>query len=505
MNKSWQRFVSFFSSHFLFLLCCLYLFTRLFNLDVLPIFTDESIYIYWAKYISFFRDKWFISISDGKPPLLIWVIGVLLSFLPSDWYLIAGRIPAVFFGLLSLIFMVKSAMLLWNFRLTAFLAGLLYIFSPFHLFYDRMALFDSMLSAMLLAGFYFMLKTSKYQKITDSFFWGVFIGLGFLSKGTAIVFFLLLPVIFVWILGFKAAVKKWKKIFLLLTVFLLTAQLINNSLRVSKIYFMMALKNQQFQQPWDLLLENPIRLLWGNYQGILSWIVSYYTLPAFLIGMLAVTYLFFKKISIFLALFGLWFSGLFVFAFLARELFPRYLLFTTPYFLLISAFFVADFCQRFKGRVRIIAIGVMMFLILVKQIPFDFYLLTDPVKAKMPRTDFNQYVGDHPSGYGLDKIFSYLENESQKGKINLVTQGTFGLYPYAFYLRFWDNKNIRIIPKWPIDLNSLSIPELKRGEKYFLVLKDFEYLPPDFSLPILLKSEKPGGRYPIVLTEIVNH
>jgi hypothetical protein len=51
-----------------------YLLTRLIALLKLPIFTDESIYIYWAKFIDSYHSHWLISITDGKPPLLIWVL-----------------------------------------------------------------------------------------------------------------------------------------------------------------------------------------------------------------------------------------------------------------------------------------------------------------------------------------------------------------------------------------------------------------------------------------------
>src|SRR5687767_14962665 len=80
-----------------------YLITRLYNLLLLPLFTDESIYIYWAKVIEDTHAQWFISLTDGKPPVLIWIISILLNIFPSEWYLLAGRLPSVFTGMISLV------------------------------------------------------------------------------------------------------------------------------------------------------------------------------------------------------------------------------------------------------------------------------------------------------------------------------------------------------------------------------------------------------------------
>ncbi|MBI4067421.1 glycosyltransferase family 39 protein, partial [Candidatus Gottesmanbacteria bacterium] len=162
----------------LFLLGLVYLFTRLYNLLLLPIFTDESIYIYWSKVIQTTHSQWGLSLTDGKPPLLTWIIAIFLQIFPSDWYLLAGRLPSVLFGLITLLGIYKLTKLLFIERVTrggephgrgplvgghgaaewqdprnraekiALLAGVLYILNPFSLLYDRLALFDSLLTSM---------------------------------------------------------------------------------------------------------------------------------------------------------------------------------------------------------------------------------------------------------------------------------------------------------------------------------------------------------------------
>lgn len=477
-----------------------YLFTRLYNLLLLPIFTDESIYIYWAKFISVYHTQWFISLSDGKPPLLIWIVSLLLNLFPHNLYLFAGRLPSVFFGALTLFGIYKLANLLFKSRNLSLLAGFIYIISPFNLFYDRMALFDSMLTSMLVLTVYFCLKTAVSRSIKDAVLWGIFLGLAFLSKSTAIIFFLLTPICFLLYLELKNLKKDGRAYLMLGGLALVIGQFLNNLQRFSHIYFMMAQKNAQFQQPWHELFENPTRLLLGNLNGIYSWLRSYHTPLLFYFGLSTFVILLIKNRKAFSVLLTLWLIPILVLAFFGRELFPRYFLITTPYFLIAISYGLSEiilFLQKKMG-----ALSLLILLILLPSIIFDYYILTDPSKSSLPQTDNNQYIGDHPSGYGLNKIFDFLDEKMKRENVTVVTQGTFGLYPYAFNLYYWGNNKIKIIDQWPIDINKLEIKGLPKNEKFYLVIKEFAELPKNFPFKIVAVGEKPGGKYPIILSEI---
>ncbi len=483
----------------------LYLISRFYNLLLLPIFTDESIYLYWAKVISETNSSWFISLGDGKPPLLIWIIALLLKILPGNLYLLAGRLPSVLFGLMTLFGIYKFSKLLFENARISFLSAVLYIISPFALLYDRMALFDSMLLSMLLWASYFAVKTAKTLDYKDAIMWGLFIGTAFLSKGTAMIVYLLLPFCFLAFLNYKVVRINFKKIIRLLVISSILGFGISSILRLSDGYILMQLKNQQFQQPWSLILEDPFRQLTGNYKGIMSWLTSYLTPSFYFFGLLSYFLMLLKKnYKNFAVLFGLWFFPILVFSFFARELFPRYLLFILPYFLIAAAYGFSTVYVYITSKIIKIPVTLVLLTILIPQVFFSYYIITDPQKAPLPNTDYNQYVGDHPSGFGLETIFSKLDELSAKNKITLVTQGTFGLYPYAFYLKYWGNPNIRIVPKWPIDLLKLDFPEIEKGTKFYLIMKDYEQYPKDFPLKVLAIGEKPGGRYPIILAEVEN-
>ena len=474
-----------------------YLATRLFNLTRLPIFTDESIYIYWAKFIGESHSNWFISLTDGKPPLLIWIIAFLLKFFPPEMYLLAGRLPSVFFGGLCAIGIYKISNLFFKNQVIAYLSVLTYTLFPFSFVYDKMALFDSMLSSMLLWAAYYCLKTADDFSLKNVFFWGFFLGLGYLSKGTAIIFSFLLPICYLIFQNVNSPRHNPRKIIIAIFLSTFISQILNNLQRISKIYYMVAQKNQQFQQPIDQILENPFRLLIGNSQGIFSWIQSYYSLPLLVFGLFSFAFLFLlskHKAGILLIL---WFAPMFVFAFIARELFPRYLLFTTPYFIIVFAYGFFEFAKHIYQKFTYLAL--LLFVIFLPLFYFDYFLLTNPALAPFPGTDFNQYVGEHPSGYGLDKIFWHIDKIIEKEDILLITQVTFGLYPYAFYLNYWGNPKVKINPVWPVDLQTIK-SEFLVDRRTFLVVKELVSLPQNFPFPIAAIGNKQGGKYPIILS-----
>src|SRR3990167_7452900 len=78
-----------------------YLLTRIINLDKFPVFTDEGIYIHWAK-IAWHDATWrFISLTDGRQPLQTWATIPFLKLFPDN-ALFAGRLFGVFSGFLGL-------------------------------------------------------------------------------------------------------------------------------------------------------------------------------------------------------------------------------------------------------------------------------------------------------------------------------------------------------------------------------------------------------------------
>src|SRR3989338_11667872 len=105
-----------------------FLLLRLVNLDLIPVFADEAIYIRWAQLIGSDWHNFFIPLSDGKTPLFMWLLTPLLK-LGAD-PLLTGRVLSIVSGLATLMGVYYLTKTLFN-KKTALIASILVILQPF--------------------------------------------------------------------------------------------------------------------------------------------------------------------------------------------------------------------------------------------------------------------------------------------------------------------------------------------------------------------------------------
>src|SRR5665648_937596 len=89
------------NSLILIFISVLFLVSRIWNLNSMPIFGDEAIYIRWSQIIKSVDTLRFIPLTDGKQPLFMWLNAFTLRFVSDP--LLSGRLISVFSGLGSLI------------------------------------------------------------------------------------------------------------------------------------------------------------------------------------------------------------------------------------------------------------------------------------------------------------------------------------------------------------------------------------------------------------------
>ncbi len=470
------------------LIVFIYFFLRLFNLSSLPIFFDEANYIFWAKRIADSNQHWFLPLAYGKPVPFIWLITLFLKVLPNNFYLVAGRLPSVLFGILTLIGIYKLGTYVFNIKV-GLVAAFLYELTPFALFYDRMALYDSMLSSVLIWAVFFM-----FQR--QAVLWGLFLGFALLTKASALSYELLMPAAYL-------VANNFKKVRLIIIAFVVS-QIVANVQIVSSGYSDYLKKSldytpgvQTINRTHDIFIPNLI-LSW-------QWLSAYLTQPILFLIIIGLGFLIWKKTRLGLAFFILGVIPVVGFSFLGKIYFPRYLLFTLPLFLIPTAYLLTYLATKFKF-VMFVILPFILFLC----VKFDFFLLTAPWRANFPEIDRWQYVSGYPSGYGLEPIFSFIHNESQDKKIHLIVQGSFSHYPNAFFLEFWDNKNVWIEERWPLEKSASQefFPPNKTkptnfDKTYFIVRNDKKSGLIDvvgkYKLTTLIESGKPGGEDSVFL------
>lgn len=437
-----------------------YLFTRLANIQNFPIFTDEAIYLRWAQIAGNDPDWLFISLTDGKQPLFVWLTMSFMKIVNDP--LLAGRLVSVFAGLSSMIGIFFLTKELFKSKPStslpvrqaglragkiAVVAAFLYLLFPFALVYDRIALYDSLVAAFIIWSLYIEVLLVRRLKFKYAILLGVIIGFGLLNKTSANFSLILLPFS---LLLFNFKDKHWRQKIVRWAFYAGTAaviaQVIYASLRLSPFHYIIAQKDATFVYPFAEWIQHPLTFLTPNLLTLSTWLVGYATIP-FLIFVFAAFFIGreYLKEKIFLLL---WF--LIPFAALAmfgKLLYPRYILFMTMPLLVLGAY---SFYTVLHGiPMRWIKAGIFA----VFMLPFvltDLFIITDFEKARIPQSDKNQYYRGWPAGGGIREKVEILQKESIDKKIYVGTEGTFGLLPYALEIYLHDNPNVIIKGFYPL-------------------------------------------------------
>lgn len=471
------------------LIIILTFFTRVINLLNIPIFTDEAIYIRWAQIGLADPAHRFITLTDGKQPLLTWLMYPSLMIFKDP--LFAGRFVSVFSGVLAAIGIYFLGRELFGKRVALF-SALIYIISPFFLLYDRLALMDSLLSTIGIWSLYLTILLVSRVRLDVALLLGMTIGLGVLTKTSAFFYLYLLPLsMILFDYKKKERLKRILKWIGLMSICIILAQVIYNSLRLSPWFYIIEQKNYTFIYTFAEFIKSPFTVFLPNLNGLLQFLFGYLTFPislVLLIGILLGIVKLDRKIIYLFLWFLLPFLALSVFG---KVLYPRFILFMISPLLIIIAKTLSslfDFTIK-KNKILMLIIPI----ILVYPLYQSYLLMTSPVEAATPQNDRNQLFDDWPSGFGVREVIAYLDEESKKGKIVVGTEGTFGLFPAAIEIYLGLNKNMEIKGFWPV----FEVPkELQRDAlRYptFLVFKEKQNIPSDWPLELVAKYRRGNG------------
>ncbi|MBI3558887.1 glycosyltransferase family 39 protein, partial [Candidatus Gottesmanbacteria bacterium] len=172
-----------------------FLTTRLINLGLIPIFTDEAIYLRWSQIIAYDAGLRYLPLVDGKPPLFMWLTAIGLRLFSGVDPLIVLRLISVGSGLFGLTGIYFASWQLFKNKKISYLSVLLYLLVPFTFFYDRFGLADTLLAALGLWSLGLGVLLVRTLHLDIALLLGGTIGLGLLTKMPAFFFLLFLPVL----------------------------------------------------------------------------------------------------------------------------------------------------------------------------------------------------------------------------------------------------------------------------------------------------------------------
>lgn len=420
-----------------------YFLSRLVSLNNFPIFTDEAIYLRWAQIAKNDANWRFISLTDGKQPLYIWLTMVAMKVIDDP--IMAGRLVSVLAGVLTILGLILLGKILFERWRVGILAAGLYSILPFALVYDRLALMDGLLASLMLWALIFEVLLIRSLRLDVALMLGGIIGLTTLTKTSGFIALYLLPVSLVFFdFRQKDGIKRLGKWLGLVLVVVIVSQMMYLVLRLSPFFNLIAQKDKTFVYPFFEWLSHPFTFFLGNLRGLADWVVTYLTWPLFLAPFIGLVWgtKFFKERLILFSWFIIPFIGLALFG---RVIYPRFIFFMAILLLPLVAYFLTKLAWQKKWLTAVLLVALVLIPLRI-----DFDLLTNPEEASIPQADSNQYFNNWPSGWGIRESINFFQEKAKNAKITVLTEGTFGLLPAAIELYLVENKNISIKGIWPV-------------------------------------------------------
>jgi 4-amino-4-deoxy-L-arabinose transferase-like glycosyltransferase len=456
------------------------LFLRLINLNIVPVFADEAIYIRWAQIMRAESTLRFLPLSDGKQPLFMWSVIPFLKAVSDP--LIAGRLVSVFSGAATCLGVVLLTRLLFKSEKVALLAGVLYALSPMMIFFDRMALVDSMLTTFGVWFLFLLVLAISRVRFDYAMMAGFALGGALLTKSTGLFYALLMP--FTLLTSKVAFNFKRKNVLLSLQMFfyllavIVIAFVMYNILRLGPNYHMLTLRNYDYVYPYSHILTDPF----NPFLSHLTATFEYFSLLApisavalFILG-LRENY---KDKNLWLLLIFLLIPVLLVLVY-TRVLTTRYIVFAVPHFYIISAL---AFTVRDNFSKKVVFIFFTIFLI--QSAIFSFRLYTKVESLNLPRSERSGYLEEWTSGFGIKEsaqlIREYHESNLDR-KIVVGTEGYFGTLPDGLQIYLTNHPEITVIG---VGIDLIQVPQSliesrEAGNKTYLVINNSRLKIPDY-------------------------
>lgn len=455
---------------FIFIISVIYFLLRIPNLTLQPIFADEAIYVRWAQIMKAEPTLRFISLTDGKTPLYMWLMTPFFKIFSDP--LFAGRFLSVLAGFFTLL---GAIYLNWRCfgKSAALWAGLLIAITPFVVFFDRMALVDSMLAAFSIWALNLALILVNNARLDISMILGYILGGGLLTKTPGLFNVLMLPVTFI---VFDWSKNNRQKNFIRTVAFFVISagigMFIYNLLRLGPGFESLSSRNQDYIFPFSRIFTSPLDPLVPHLKDLTDWFPKLFTVPILFFALLGtILALITKNKTALVILF--WFLGpLLAELFLLQTFTARYILSAVAPLLCLGGWAISLIIKKINFKREIVILMVLM-LILPMALIFNFQILTDPAKANLPREERSGYLEEWTAGYGFPEIANFLIQEAKKGTIIVGTEGNFGTLPdglmiYLDKYTHTPNVNKIVVLGGKAVITDTLRDAAKRGPVYFI-------------------------------------
>ncbi|MEI7652882.1 MAG: hypothetical protein WCJ70_01200 [bacterium] len=453
-------------------ICALYFVTRLLNILALPIFSDEGIYIHWAMTAATDPAWRFISLIDGKQPLQTWGTIPFIKLFPQS-YLLDGRLFAVVTGFVALVGVMSLCGYLWG-RKGYIIGAFLYIFTPYFLFYDRLALVDSAVNAVAIWIFFFSIVLVRTRRIDVALLFGLVAGIGLLAKSSVLMFVFLASLAPLMTLNFQryghlfTVLRKQKKqivdyMFLFALVMGIGVAMYLTQKFFSPFFHYIAAKNLTFILSPAEWLSNPFQL-WANNIVLVPTYVMWESgwIPSVL-GILGIAQLIHKRDPLgYYVLAWIIFPFLFTVSF-NKVLYPRYLVFFAGLLTIGATSFLVHLSTSYRTK---ISASVLVFLI---AICYPQWFAVE--RISLPEIDRGQYIVGGTAVWGAEELIQIVRQPTIDGRKSIVlAEGNFGLIADVLEVFKRPGDNIEIWGRWPLNESDILEVQKEVGKAHVFVV-----------------------------------
>jgi len=389
----------------------------------------------------------------------------------------------------------------------ALVASLFYAISPFAMFFDRLALADSMLSMFGIWTFIFSLLAIRFLRLDMAMIAGFMLGGAFLTKSPALYFALLLPTTVLFLDLAKKA--RTIRIFKTIGLWCVTWGIgygFYNILRLGTNFQMLKSRSLDYVYPVSHIFQTPFDPLKPFLMEVGRWLWIMGPSVFILLVILGIIFNWKKFPSQIIFLIILAFAPIFASAEFAKVFTARYIFFSIPYLIILASSIVITNIPKLAKQ---LLIGIFI----VHSSVIVYLFLFTPQSAPLPRSERSGYLEEWTAGYGIKEIATQLKNEqfdNPNEKIVVGTEGYFGTLPDGLQMYLNDTPSITVIGVGePIrDVHNSLIESKKAGNKTYLVVNDSRFLGDAEKLGLQLlqkypKALKPDGtRENLLLFEV---
>ena len=465
--------------------------TRLIAIDRFPVFIDETVHISTAERIQATTPLVNLQLSRV---LTVWWLYLFQAYAAAPiWIARVAILLIVMPGFAALLYLARRIAGIW----AMFLMGFFALFSPYHFFFERLALADPMAGSFVLVAIAAAYRLKFRLRYRDAITCAMFLFLAILAKTNVIPY---IGVPFAAVVSLRPLkppmlrrILRW--LFVSMVILVGSMLLFEIVAALGHTAWLRAtLRYVQSRSGGSVPL---LARMFSHIQDTITVMAAYFDPVVFGLLLVAVLIAVVRRhwylLLIFIApMIALWFGE------------PQETRFWIVPVALLGLIGAVEF-GLFIPRIPRLAQGVMVAMILVwgatNWLPQAITTATHPVELALPEIDRSQYILSDATGFGFDQLPQFIPAQGHIPILGLLAncQGLRYTFLHIYDVRCHDvnpdGSDIPVLMEWVND---------SRLEVRYAILEESSYLPQQLDGIVIGSIDRPGGKATLRIYDLSN-